>query len=171
VNRKPEDSGKKGGSIPDSLKAALAAGVKAVKITRKQGWKRYIPLFLMCMVINCCPQILHTNWVGYLHFILTTFFLIVLKGIFVIFPLIYFRESARLATGEEPRPKLPPELVVILRSIEGYLVPTIAFMITAAWSPENASYASAVTLLSGALAVGLGEGLIDLKTQEQASRS
>jgi hypothetical protein len=169
VNRKPEDSDKEGESIPDSLKGALEAGIKtAVKTTRKQGWKRYIPLFLMCIVINFYPQILHANWVGYLHFLLTTFFLIVLKGVFIIFPVIYFRESARPTNGE-PRRRLPPDLAVIFRGIESYLVPTIAFMITAWWSPENVSYGSAVTLISGALTLGLAEGLIDLKSQEQAS--
>jgi hypothetical protein len=152
--------------MPDWLKKALEAGSEGVRRTSKQGWKRYIPLFIMCVVITVCPQILHANWIGYLHFILTTIFLIFLKGIFVIFPFIYWKESNRLENGESP-PQLPYEVRVILRSIESYLLPAISFMITASWSPENASYGSALTLVSGALALGLSEGLIDLKSQEQ----
>jgi hypothetical protein len=53
-----------------------------------------------------------------------------------------------------------PDVSVMINSIESWLMWPIALMAVSALSPDNASYASGLTLFSGALALGILKGLL-----------
>jgi hypothetical protein len=74
------------------------------------------------------------------------------------YPVAYLTAYFLLMQGRE----VSADVSIMVNAIESWLMWPLALIVVAALSPDNASYASALTLFSGALALGIFKGILRL---------
>lgn len=138
-----------------------ALGYPSVK--ESLNWKVVIPDVIAFSIVYACimthsPPVLQFTETG-VAYMLVTFVVLGIVRILMIYPKAYSIAYLNLVF----KLKVPRELSIMGNSIESWLMWPVAIVIVAAISPANASYASAVTLFSGALALGILNGLFRIK--------